>query len=115
MTPSVTDFRGNDPRWVALVLESLPLDAESEKSAVGGINRNVIGKLRVPTPPRAEQAQIAANLLPAKIANRRAIASWRRQIARLDEHKRACVTAAVSGCLASVSAAQPRGDRVPDA
>ena len=111
----VTDFRGNDPRWVALVLESLPLDAESEKSAVGGINRNVIGKLRVPTPPRAEQAQIAANLLRAKIANRRAIDSCRRQIALLDEHKRALVTAAVSGCLASVSAAQPRGDRVPDA
>ena len=38
----VKDFRGNDPKWIYHLLASIPLDIDSQKSAVGGINRNII-------------------------------------------------------------------------
>lgn len=101
----VKDFRGNDPRWVAFLLESLPLDAESEKSAVGGINRNVIGKLRVPHPPFEDQRRIASELARAKarqIATRRVLD---RHLELLAEHRQALITAAVTGEFAVSGAA----------
>lgn len=93
----VKDFRGNDPRWVAFMLESLPLEAESEKSAVGGINRNVIGKLRVPRPSPADQKAIAATLVESKTRHDKARAVMTRQIALLAEHRQALITGAVTG------------------
>lgn len=96
----VKDFRGNDPRWVALLLESLPLDAESEKSAVGGINRNVIGKLRVPRPGLDEQRRIAAELTRARATEERAREVLERQLKLLAEHRQALITAAVTGAVA---------------
>lgn len=93
----VRDFRGNDPRWVAFALESLPLDAESEKSAVGGINRNVIGKLRVPCPGLEEQGQIAAELAQARDTHDMTRHALERQLGLLAEHRQAMITAAVTG------------------
>lgn len=96
----VSDFRGNDARWVAFMLESLPLDAESEKSAVGGINRNVIGKLRVPRPALAEQRKIAAELAQSRAVQEVTVRAIQRQIDLLAEHRQALITAAVTGELA---------------
>lgn len=42
----VADFRGNHPRWVYHLLRSMPLAFDAEKSAVTGINRNVVGELQ---------------------------------------------------------------------
>lgn len=95
----VKDFRGNDPRWVALVLRCLPLDADSEKAAVGGINRNVIGKLRVPRPPLAEQREIVRSVAAVEESVATAVRSVRQQINLLAEHRQALITAAVTGQL----------------
>jgi type I restriction enzyme S subunit len=93
----VKDFRGNNARWIAFALESIPLEAESEKSAVGGINRNVIGKLRVPRPPVSEQVQIAERLLRERELHVAAREKVTRQIELLREHRQALITAAVTG------------------
>ena len=97
----VTEFRGNEPRWVAFLLESLPLDAESDKSAVGGINRNVIGDLRVPKPPLVEQRSMASELLRTKDnieATQRALSL---QVHLLRERRKSIITEAVTGSRSS--------------
>jgi type I restriction enzyme S subunit len=93
----VKDFCGNHPRWVAYLLESIPLDAESEKSAVGGINRNVIGKLWVPRPPVDEQVMIANSLLreQSKYSAARDLLVAQQDLLR--ERRQALITATVTG------------------
>jgi type I restriction enzyme S subunit len=95
----VTDFCGNYPRWVAYLLESIPLDAESEKSAVGGINRNVIGKLRIPRPPLDEQVMLANSLLREQLKHRKARELLVAQHDLLLERRQSLITAAVTGDL----------------
>ena len=93
----VHDFRGRDPRWVYHLLSVLPLDSDSAKSAVTGINRNVIGVLRVPVPPLAEQRRLAQKL-DAKARHLRSVTSrLDAQVALLVEHRQALITAAVTG------------------
>jgi type I restriction enzyme S subunit len=95
----VRDFGGNVPRWVFYLLSALPLDIDAAKSAVTGINRNVIGQLRVPLPPVEEQSRIAlavdevtdAASVPARLLHR--------QIDLLIERRQALITAAVTGEL----------------
>lgn len=95
----VSDFRGNDPRWVYHLLAALPLDFDAEKSAVTGINRNVIGALRCPRLPVEEQHKIA-KALDACVEHRdRTVAPLRRQVELLQEHRQALITAAVTGEL----------------
>ena len=95
----VKDFRNNDPEWICHLLAALPLDAEKDKSAVTGINRNVIGQLRVPRPPLHVQQRIAQLLNSEDRAARRAISSIERQLELLAEHRQALITAAVTGDL----------------
>jgi type I restriction enzyme S subunit len=95
----VSDFRNNEPRWVKELLACLPLDAESEKSAVGGINRNIVGDLRVPVPDVADQRQIAAAVHAIERRTERARHTLVRQAALLQEHRIALITAAVTGQL----------------
>ena len=95
----VHDFRGYDPRWVYHLLSVLPLDSDSAKSAVTGINRNVIGVLRVPVPPLDEQRRLAKEL-DAKARQLESLTSrLEAQIKLLAEHRQALVTAAVTGQL----------------
>lgn len=54
----VVDFKGNDPKFVRYLLMTLPFDMDSDKSAVPGVNRNVLHRLRVACPPVEEQAAI---------------------------------------------------------
>jgi type I restriction enzyme S subunit len=95
----VSDFRGNHPRWVYHLLSSLPLDVDSAKSAVTGINRNVIGTLRVPVPPPHTQRAIAALIDSVGDATEAAAHPLQRQIDLISEHRQALITAAISGEL----------------
>ena len=56
----VEDFKGNDPRFVAYLLESLRFDQLVASSAVPGINRNHLHPLPVSVPPVAVQEEISS-------------------------------------------------------
>lgn len=95
----VSDFRGNDARWVYHLLRVLPLDIDAEKSAVSGINRNVVGALNVPLPPRETQTELARRLDEKerqKLDLSRALVT---QMQLLVEHRQGLITAAVTGQL----------------
>ena len=95
----VQDFRDNEPRWVFHLLRALPLDFDAEKSAVTGINRNVIGHLRVSVPPAEQQREIAASVDRLADATSALVKRLTRQIDLLVEHRQALITAAVTGEL----------------
>jgi type I restriction enzyme S subunit len=101
----VSDFRGNHPRWVYHLLRVLPLSVDEEKSAVTGINRNVVGQLFVPLPPVAVQREIAAALDAAETQQQALINRLEKQIDLLRERRRALITAAVTGELEVARAA----------
>ena len=89
-------FRGHNPRWCYYLLRALPLDFDSAKSAVTGINRNVINRLACPIPTVPDQARMAAQLdLAAALAEERSdeIVS---QIESLRELRQALITTAVT-------------------
>jgi type I restriction enzyme S subunit len=54
----VTDFKGNDPRFVAYFLRHHLKDYQSDKAAVPGIDRNVLHELKVRTPDLAIQLRM---------------------------------------------------------
>lgn len=56
------DFRGNHPRFIAYLLQSLNLGASQGAAAVPGVNRNVLHQLPVLKPPVCAQQKIAAIL-----------------------------------------------------
>jgi type I restriction enzyme S subunit len=93
----VSDFRGNHPRWVYYLLRSLPLDVDSAKSAVTGINRNVIGQLRVPKPPLSSQVEVARKLDDQRRLIDAVVDPLARQVDLLAEHRQALIIAAVTG------------------
>ena len=95
----VSDFKGNWASWIRHLLLALPLDAESEKSAVGGIDRKVVGDLRVPVPSFEEQRSTASRLDALEVAAQRITSSLHRQIELFRERKQALITAAVTGQL----------------
>ncbi|MDE0040130.1 MAG: restriction endonuclease subunit S [Gammaproteobacteria bacterium] len=56
----VEDFKGNDPRYVSYLLETLDVSPFSDKAAVPGLNRNHLHEAEVPfAAPAAEQRAIA--------------------------------------------------------
>lgn len=57
----VKDFKGNDPRFVSFLLETVAIDG-SAAAAVPGVNRNHLHKLIVRLPGLATQHRIAAVL-----------------------------------------------------
>lgn len=57
----VKDFKGNDPRFVSLLLETVVMDGFAA-AAVPGVNRNHLHKLLVRLPGLATQRQVAAVL-----------------------------------------------------
>ena len=54
----VTDFKGNDPKFVALFLQSLRLQRLDAATSVPTLNRNVVHPLKAAIPSLAEQQQI---------------------------------------------------------
>lgn len=93
----VKDFRGNHPQWVYHLLASIPLNSDSQKSAVGGINRNIVGSLRVPRPPATVQRAIARDLDKAEGLSNETRRKLDTQIHLLQERRRTLITAAVTG------------------
>lgn len=55
----VSDFKGNHPRFSAYLLKSVLQNYQSDKSAVPGVNRNVLHELKVRCPDKREQERIA--------------------------------------------------------
>lgn len=95
----VKDFRGNDHKWIYHLLASIPLGIDSQKSAVGGINRNVVGSLRVPRPPVSEQRTIARDLDEAEGSSIEARKRLGIQIQLLHERRQALVTSVMTGMI----------------
>ena len=95
----VKDFRGNDPKWIYHLLASVPLDIDSQKSAVGGINRNIVGSLRVPKPPVPEQRAIARDLDEAEDLSMETRTRLEIQIRLLHKRRQALILALVTGTM----------------
>jgi len=93
----VSDFRGKHPKWVYHLLQTMPLDIDAEKSAVTGINRNVVGQLRTVEPPLAEQRQIAEELDERHAVVEETVRVLSRQVDLLRERRQALLTAALTG------------------
>ena len=93
----VKDFRDNDHKWTYHLLASIPLDIDSQKAAVGGINRNIIGSLRVPKPPIPEQRAIARDLDEAESLSMGTRNRLEDQIRLLHERRQALIMAVVTG------------------
>jgi type I restriction enzyme S subunit len=55
----VTDFRGNDPRYVYYCMRSIDFAAFNSGSAQASLNRNYLGMIPVRVPPAPEQRAIA--------------------------------------------------------
>ena len=58
----VKDFKGNNPRFVSYLLETIDYASCSDKSSVPGVNRNDLHRLRVAIPDLPEQRYIAETL-----------------------------------------------------
>jgi len=58
----VKDFKGNHPRFISYLLQTLNLAHQNAAGAVPGVNRNALHMLPVRTPPLAVQESIAATL-----------------------------------------------------
>jgi len=81
----VRDFKGNDPRFVAALLESMKLAEHDGAAAVPGLNRNQLHGLPVRVPDPKTQAIIAAILGTIN----RLIENNRRRVEVLEEMARA--------------------------
>lgn len=58
----VVDFKGNDPRFCAYLLESLEFASQNAAGAVPGVNRNHLHSMSVRLPDVATQRRVAAVL-----------------------------------------------------
>jgi len=67
----VSDFHGNDPLFVAFLLEALHLERFTEATGVPTLNPNVVHPLEVTIPPLDEQRRIAAVLSAINATNSR--------------------------------------------
>ena len=58
----VTDFHGNNPKWVFYMLKAFQLERFVEGAGVPTLNRNLVHDELIPLPPPEEQKRIAAIL-----------------------------------------------------
>ena len=58
----VTDFHGNDPKWVYYMLKSFGLERFAQGAGVPTLNRNLVHDEPIRVPPVTEQRRIAAIL-----------------------------------------------------
>ncbi|MGJ4844850.1 restriction endonuclease subunit S [Leifsonia sp. Le1] len=73
----VKDFKGNDPRWVYYLLDSIDFTAYNSGSAQPSLNRNYLANIEVELAPLPDQKEIAATLgvLDDKIKSNKKAAS----------------------------------------
>ena len=90
-----------DSLWLSIALESRPLQSQIWASQGGaareGLNGYMTGSLVVPVPPTEEQQRIGVELGRALESLDRATNALERQTALIVEHRRALITAAVTG------------------
>lgn len=55
----VSDFKGNDPKFISYFLKTIDFSSCSDKAAVPGVNRNHLHQLHVQIPPLPIQKEIA--------------------------------------------------------
>lgn len=91
----VMDFKGNDPRFVYFLLQTIDFSAFSGKTGVPGVNRNELHQIPVLLPPLAEQRKIAAILSTWD----EAIALTRQLIAALQRRKQALMQLLLTGAV----------------
>jgi len=58
----VQDFKGNDPKFIALLLTTLSFGSQNAAGAVPGVNRNHLHAMEVSVPPLPTQRRIAGIL-----------------------------------------------------
>jgi type I restriction enzyme S subunit len=93
----VRNFWDNHHRFVYYLLQTLPFEAFSGKSAVPGVDRNDLHRLSVVRPPIDEQIAIA-EFLDHEIAQlERVFLRIHEVIDRLQEYRTALISAAVTG------------------
>lgn len=80
----VTEFHGNDPKWVYYMLKTFGLERYSQGAGVPTLNRNLIHGESVSVPPLHQQRRIAAILDQADALR----AKRREALALLDELER---------------------------
>jgi type I restriction enzyme S subunit len=81
----VSDFKGNDPRFVSYLLRTLDFLAYSDKGAVPGINRNHLHEALITVPVSVDEQRAIASILGAldnKIDLNRKISATLEAIAR---------------------------------
>ena len=80
----VTDFRGNDPRWVYRLLDLTDFAAFNSGSAQPSLNRNFLRSIPVMRPPLEEQRAIAGVLgaLDEKIAANQRVTDGAERLSR---------------------------------
>jgi type I restriction enzyme S subunit len=61
----VSDFKGNNPKYIEYLLRTIDYAAYSGKSGVPGVNRNDLHEIAVRLPPECEQRSIALALSDA--------------------------------------------------
>ena len=90
-----------DSLWLSIALESRPLQSQIWASQGGaareGLNGYMTGSLVVPVPPTEEQQRIGVELGRALESLDRATNALERQTALIVEHRRALISAAVTG------------------
>ncbi|MGO2181530.1 MAG: restriction endonuclease subunit S [Pseudoalteromonas nigrifaciens] len=67
----VTNFHGNDPKWVFYMLKAFQLERFVEGAGVPTLNRNLVHDELIPLPPLDEQKRIAAILDQADAIRRK--------------------------------------------
>lgn len=67
----VTDFHGNDPKWVFYMLKSFDLERFAQGAGVPTLNRNLVHGELISVPPLEEQKRIAAILDKAENLRRK--------------------------------------------
>lgn len=100
----VKDFRGNDPRWVFHLLDSIDFTAYNSGSAQPSLNRNFLRNIPVSVPSGAEQVAIAEVLgaLDDKIAANHKMADLADTYLRLEYLSASDVTVRLGDVLAQV-------------
>jgi len=93
----VSDFHGNNPRFVWYSLHTVDFAAHSAKSAVPGIDRNDLHVLFVVVPPNTEQRAVAAFLDRETVKLDALTAEAQRAIDLLQERRTALISATVTG------------------
>ncbi|MFF7841735.1 restriction endonuclease subunit S [Streptomyces ossamyceticus] len=89
----VTDFKGNDPYFVAIYMREMHLERYDAATSVPTLNRNVVHNLPVSFPDRVRQRELAA-LMRAFAANSAAL---QEEVTKLQRLKQGLVDDLLSG------------------